>query len=294
VPKLVGDVVETWGRIASDRKTVVFACSVAHSIALKMQFEACGIKAAHIDGTTPKDERDEVLRALSRGDIQVVCNCMVLTEGWDQPDVSCCVLARPTKSIVMYLQMAGRVLRPWPEKEDAYIIDHSGAVYEHGFIEEFGEWALEPSHRQVNPVQERRKKVGAEPIVCKECSYTFVGRAACPACGHEIPRRGRNVETMDAQLGLVNKAKREAKKTNELTTDDKQRWYRELLGIAQRRDYQAGWAAHKFLEKVGHWPARSYSREPLSPGPEVLRWVKSRQIAYAKAREKQQLEAAEQ
>src|SRR5680860_198503 len=88
-PELVGDIVSHWHRLAERRKTVVFATSVTHSIHLKDEFIKSGVRAEHIDGKTPKAERDDILARLSSGDIELVTNCMVLTEGWDQPDVSC-------------------------------------------------------------------------------------------------------------------------------------------------------------------------------------------------------------
>jgi superfamily II DNA or RNA helicase len=69
---------------------------------------------------------------------------MVLTEVWDMPEVGCCVLARPTKKMGLYRQMVGRVLRPAPGKIDAIIIDHSGAVFRHGFAEDRVTWTLDP------------------------------------------------------------------------------------------------------------------------------------------------------
>lgn len=110
-PKLIGDIVANWQRLASDRQTVVFASGVQHSIHLRDEFRRVGVRAEHLDGKTPMEERKGIIARVKSGDVQVVCNCMVLTFGWDSPSVSCAVLARPTKSVVMYLQMAGRVLR---------------------------------------------------------------------------------------------------------------------------------------------------------------------------------------
>jgi superfamily II DNA or RNA helicase len=109
--KLVGDIISHHQRLAKGRKTVLFASGVGHSIHLAREFQAAGVRAEHLDGSTPIEERESILRRLSSGDLEVVSNCMVLTEGWDQPDVSCLVLARPTKSLGLYLQMAGRRLR---------------------------------------------------------------------------------------------------------------------------------------------------------------------------------------
>jgi len=75
----------------------------------------------------PKPERDATLARLETGDLDVVINCMVLTEGWDMPDVGCCILARPTRKMGLYRQMIGRVLRPADDKNYAIVLDHSGA-----------------------------------------------------------------------------------------------------------------------------------------------------------------------
>jgi DNA repair protein RadD len=81
--QLVGDIVEHWIKHADDRLTVCFATGVQHSIHIRNEFRTAGVAAEHLDGKTPQDERDDILRRLSSGDIQVVSNCQVLTEGWD-------------------------------------------------------------------------------------------------------------------------------------------------------------------------------------------------------------------
>ena len=135
-PKLIGDIVTHWHKFGERRKTVAFAVNVAHSIHLRDEFIKSGVRAEHIDGSTPKPERDASLARLASGEIELVTNCMVLTEGWDMPEVGCCILARPTKKMGLYRQMIGRVLRPAPGKTDAIVLDHSGAVFRHGFVED--------------------------------------------------------------------------------------------------------------------------------------------------------------
>ena len=115
-PELIGDAVSNWLRVAERRRTVVFATGVAHSLHLRDEFRRNGIVAEHIDGSTPIEERAAILAALASGAAEVCCNAMVLTEGWDCPEVSCLVLMRPTKSLGLFRQMVGRVLRPAPEK----------------------------------------------------------------------------------------------------------------------------------------------------------------------------------
>lgn len=282
-PQLVGDVVGHWLRFASDRKTVVFASTVAHSVHLAEQFRASGVAAAHLDGSTEPERRDAMLAALSAGDIQVVCNCEVLVEGWDQPDVSCLVLARPTKSAVRFLQMVGRVLRSHPDKVDALVLDHGGCVHEHGFPVEFTDWVLEQGEvKHPNPTQRRRRQAEAQPIVCQQCFHTYTGQPKCPECGHQHEVRGRDVSHIDGELGEV-KRRGDAKAVKH-SMAEKRRWHAELLGIAAERGYRPGWAAHKYRTKFGVWPPRGWSAT-ATPGPEVRRWVKHQQIAFAKQRE---------
>ena len=115
-PKLIGDIVTHWHKYGERRKTVAFAVNVAHSVHLKEEFVKSGVRAEHIDGSTPKPERDASLARLASGEIELITNCMVLSEGWDMPEVGCCILARPTKKMGLYRQMIGRVLRPAPGK----------------------------------------------------------------------------------------------------------------------------------------------------------------------------------
>lgn len=116
---------------AKDRQGVVFAPGVAMAYELAEAFTAEGIPAVGIDGTMAVADRRRVLAEYAAGDIQVICNAMVLTEGWDAPWCSAVVIARPTSSASLYVQMAGRALRPHPGKTDALIIDVVGVTGKH-------------------------------------------------------------------------------------------------------------------------------------------------------------------
>ena len=277
---LTGDIVSNWHRLAGDRQTVVFASSVAHSRHLAERFRETGVRAEHIDGETFREERDDIIRRVKRGDVQVLCNCLVTTEGWDAPEVSCAVLARPTKSLGLYLQMAGRVLRPASGKDDALIIDHSGAVYEHGFVDDPQDWTLSSKERVQDRKKEREKKEPAR-VTCDSCGYVYQKKPACPNCGFVPPKKTEPPEVEDGDLVEVN-GKKTARKW---TKPEKQRWYSMLLGYAQNKGYKDGWAAHKYREKVGVWP-QGLDRSPVQPDGEVMGWIKHIQIRDAKRREK--------
>lgn len=115
-------------RHAAARKGVAFAPTVATSQELARLLRVQGIPAEHLDGTTHPDDRRDILARLASGKTQVVTNCMVLTEGWDEPSVSCMLNCRPTRNRGLFIQMAGRVLRTYPGKADALILDVAGSA----------------------------------------------------------------------------------------------------------------------------------------------------------------------
>ena len=112
---------------------MVFTPTVATAQAMAEAFTSAGIPAAAVWGDMSRDDRAATLDAYRRGNVQVLSNCMVLTEGFDAPWTSCAVIARPTKSAGLYCQMAGRALRLSPEtgKKDALILDVMGASTRH-------------------------------------------------------------------------------------------------------------------------------------------------------------------
>jgi len=116
-------VIETWEKYAKDRPTLAFTASVAQAHSLAARFQEYGYKFVAIDGTTKDIVRKATLRDFKAGVIQGVVNCAVLTEGFDAPHASCLVQVKPTRSDLVYVQMAGRVLRRAPGKNDSLILD---------------------------------------------------------------------------------------------------------------------------------------------------------------------------
>ncbi|WP_406457062.1 DEAD/DEAH box helicase [Streptomyces sp. NBC_01622] len=126
-------VAEAYRLHAGDRPGVVFTPTVDTAQSMAEAFTATGIPAAAVWGDMPKDDRAATLDRYKTGAVQVLTNCMVLTEGFDAPWTSCVVIARPTKSAGLYCQMAGRALRLSPEtgKKDALVLDVMGASTRH-------------------------------------------------------------------------------------------------------------------------------------------------------------------
>lgn len=247
---LVGNLVEHWRRYADGVRTVVFATSVAHSKHIDERFREAGVASEHLDGETPTVDRDAILARLDAGTTRVVCSVGTLQEGWDQPSVKCAILARPTKSTGLYLQMAGRILRPF-EGQQAIILDHAGCVMEHGLPQDDRELTLEGA---------RKKRKGGGPSeppakTCPECfAVLAISVRVCPECGATLSVVSDDVQETPDELV-------------EVTPDDVRRleWER-LTATAALRGYKEGWAVHRYRERFGELPSAAVraAAEPVA------------------------------
>lgn len=280
---LVGDIVTTWLKHAHDLPTVCFAVNIAHSQAIAEQFVKCGIAAEHISCHTPDGERLDILGRVASGQTKVICNAMLLTTGWDFPACRCMILARPTKSLVSYVQMVGRVLRPYPGKDKALILDHSGTCQRLGFPTD---------DRSDIPMCDGKPKIGASekkdkeeplPKVCPNCSFLKPAKThKCPACGFEA-RRPSTVEVEDGELRLVAKSKKHQAKDIQQRFGSKQQVYSMLLTMQRERNYQSGWTARKYRDVFGVWP-KGMDDVCIEPSPMLRSWVKAETIRFMHSR----------
>lgn len=127
-------IVAAWRKHADDRRTIVFTPTVEVARLVAAEYRRCGVAAAFVYAGTPLEERRAMLRAFSSGAVQVVANCGVLTEGFDEPRVDCIVVARPTKSRALFTQMVGRGTRKHPDKLDLLVLDVVGGSDVHSLI----------------------------------------------------------------------------------------------------------------------------------------------------------------
>lgn len=127
-------IVRAWLEHAPDRRTLVFTPTVDLAQLVAAEFVGAGVRAAYVHGGTPMDERRQILRDYSSGAIQVLANCAVLTEGYDEPRTDCIVMARPTKSRALYTQCVGRGTRRHPDKIDCLVLDVVGVTAAHSLV----------------------------------------------------------------------------------------------------------------------------------------------------------------
>ena len=247
--RLVGSIFHTWEKLAKTRPTVIFASGVDHSRHIQKRFEAEGIRCEHLDGKTDLEARREILERLHRGEIDVLTNCAVCTEGWDEPRVSCVVIARPTKSLVLYRQMSGRAMRPFEGKSDCLVIDHSGCVYEHGFPDDDCDWDLETHSKKAREKGKAERQDRA--TICPECKYVYHEEPECPNCGEPRPeRKPRYVRMKPGEL-------REIERRNaygESTHEQRQKAWEDAVGVAIGRNQKIGAALHIYRNRYGQLP----------------------------------------
>lgn len=244
--RVVGDIVREYQRHAAGRLAVVFGVNIEHSKMLAERFRAEGIVAEHVDGADK--DRDAKLDRVRSGETRVICNVQLLTRGVDIPALEVAILARPTKSRALYLQMVGRVLRPSPGKERALILDHAGCTFAHGLPDFDRDYSLTADEKK-KPVD----PTAAPPITtCRECYAVFAtGPTECPACGASLDRVRSGPELIVVDGRAVPFAELRAR-TNELQAVR----LRDLLWDSHVRGWKPQAVTLRFKEEFGSFPSK--------------------------------------
>jgi DNA repair protein RadD len=204
---IVGDVVKEYIMRAMGKRCIVFATDVETAGEMAARFKEYGISAASVSAQTPDATRDEYVRRFRDGSILVLVNVDLFGEGFDVPAVQVVSMARPTASLAVFLQQAGRALRAMIGKLYGLIIDHVSNYKRHGFPDKQRYWTLDR--------REKRAKKAPDPeeiplTVCRNCSRPYErALTACPRCGHvpEINGGRGSIETIDGDLILLDRSK---------------------------------------------------------------------------------------
>jgi DNA repair protein RadD len=281
---LVGDILSNYLLHGEGRPTLGFAVTVAHAKHMAERFTEAGIPSAYVEASTDTLERGAIRDAFTHGDIRVIWSVRTMTTGVDLP-VSGIIDASPTRSAMLFQQKIGRGLRINPGTEDLIVWDHAGNTQRIGFVEDL-DWSALPGGKRGEG--ERQQKTPT-PKPCGCCGALMPPRVkVCPSCGTERKVPSGYIETADGELVPL---KRDASRAH-VAVSVKMDWYGSLLWIAAERGYAKGWAYFKYREKFGVAPAAFFPAEPVDPLPEVRSWVKHRQIAYAKAKQREALRHA--
>lgn len=237
-PKIYGDVIRHYERYAKGKQTIVFASSIDHSRSVCKAFQDAGYTAVHLDGKTPQQERKTAMERFRRGEVQVLTNYEIISEGLSVDGCECCILLRPTQSLILFLQSSQRCMR-YAEGKTAVILDMVGNYQRHGLPSDAHEWSLDGTVtrgrvKEQNTVHAR---------TCEGCYRTYAGSGpVCPYCGHNNGKTRAELEADEkAELERITAAQKRDKRREVGMAQTRE----ELERIARERGYKPGWVYHR-------------------------------------------------
>lgn len=285
--ELVGDAVDNWLRLASERHTIVFAVDIAHAEALADRYRYVGVKAAALHTGLDQPERDKIVAAFKAGRIQVLVNVTIASYGFDAPSVTCVQCCRPTMSIVLWLQMVGRGMRPG--FGPLMVLDHTPNARVLGFADDLYRWTLNEGRQAATRVNEKGEAEEPKNHTCEECGHIFAASRVCPKCGWQVPFSKRDVATAEADLVPIGRNTAKPLPKDWPSYEVFYSMLRHFAANKQPKPYKSMWAVHKFEEKAECRPPKDWDNHAMVPPSERVRnWIRSRQIANSKRWQKRQ------
>ena len=241
---IYGDVLKYYRQLGDNRQAIAYCTSVKHSEQTAKMFCDNGISAVSIDGSMSQKERNERMDMFRSGDVQILCNCNLISEGVTLPNASVALLLRPTCSLPLFIQQACRVLTP-VEGKKAVIIDFVNNVQKHGLPTETHNWSLTQSVH-------KRKEFNEDGTLsirqCENCFKCFKTAPKCPFCGYVYEVKGRELKAVkEVELKKIEAIEREEQEKQKKDARREQgmcKSYQELYELAIKRGYKnpSGWA----------------------------------------------------
>jgi superfamily II DNA or RNA helicase len=235
---IYGDVIEHYQELAPGEQAICYCHSIEASLQVKSEFLSHNITAEHIDATTPKNERDEIIRKFRGKEIQVLTNVDLIGEGFDVPDCSTVIMLRPTQSLSLFIQQSMRGMRYKPEKT-SIIIDHVDNVRRFGLPDQKRHWSLHSKKKQSQVAEVKIKQ-------CVSCFAVYPSDLKeCPECGYkpEVKRAVEYEEDKTATLEQI--TKEDVNITLDFREPSDCKSMGELYELAKHRGYKRGWAFHQ-------------------------------------------------
>lgn len=283
--KLTANIIQTYLKLAKNKKSICFATNVAHGRALSQEFNKHGVSAKEINAYLPKEGEESskaIIQEFRESKFTVLISVAIAIKGFNVPDAEVCILATATKSMIKLTQTVGRVLRLFPGKEKALMLDHGTNFERLGYPDEYQILELDDGKHAESKNKKKEKPIQL-PKVCPSCDYMKApGIRKCPACGF-IPEFIQDVETTEGEL---KKIQRQAKK--DYTLEEKRAFLHQLNMHAFEKGYKMGkncypWALFKFKDKFGCMPSNKISWGGVeSIGEEVRKYIIYQNIKYAK------------
>jgi superfamily II DNA or RNA helicase len=283
--QVVGDVVAEYEKHGEGRKFIACSVDVAHAEELARQFNAAGIRVETYTYKTSDQQREEIVREFRKDNsyIRGLISPVALTKGFDVPDVSCIIMARPLRnSLAEHIQFFGRGLRIHPGKVDCVVLDHSGNCkrFEHEWTEFFETGALELDDGKPKPKSKKKDREAPALIKCPQCTRLHPAGPRCPACGHEYPRKvtvGHVEGTLEEWIASGNRKKL-----------DQDIWPQICTYVRRKpidEDRQRKMAQAIMIQITGQFARANFSdTKGTRLTPAVLERIQAQEKAYQKAR----------
>ncbi len=246
---LYDGVVDKYENHAPGSKAIVFNINVEHSMKTAEAFKRAGHKAAHVDGSMSKAERESILAQFKYGIVKILCNCDLFTTGYDEPSIETVIVNRATKSLTLWLQMCGRGSRPYAGKNEFTILDMGGNVFRLGFWEQDRVYSLEHKYKEtagVAPVKEcdETKKDEKDRPGCGAIVHASV--MTCPYCAFIFPKTEK--KTVKAEFALILN-KTVSILPDHLKGDQSRMSLAELEEIRVLKKYSIGWLVNQVARR---------------------------------------------
>lgn len=283
--EVVGDVVAEYLKHGENRKFICSAVDTAHVDALAQQFRAAGINVATYTYKDKEEDRADTTAEFRKPDslIRGLITVTAASRGFDVPDVSCVIMARPLrKSLAEHIQLFGRGLRIADGKTDCLVLDHSGnCVRFFDACETFFDLGADELDDGKKREKKAPEKKDAEPMKCPECRAVHKPMPVCPLCGHQYPRRVAVQHVPGTLKELIAGGHRDLL--------SRQVWPQVCGYVLERRE---GEAARKqalaiYKQMTGAWPTKDFfDTVPVQPTNEVRNKIRAGQIAFAKGKQR--------
>ena len=273
--KITGDVVEHWKKYAQGRPTVVFGCTIEHAKHICKEFNDAGFPFGHIDQTTPDEERSAIFRQIEEGKLCGFTNVGVARRGLDLPCLSCACVVRPTRSLVLWLQMIGRIRRPWNGKTDCIVIDHAGACHMHCMPDDEIEWGLDAKANIGDWLSKQKDEDKIKKShTCPQCSCVFSGTNRCPECGYELKEAPKQTKPIRHGDGIL--VEQNGESNGHFSHEEFQKGYNRIIGQVVNGHFprKAGAVAAIFKGDFGKLPWEVRPRMANLPPREKGVWQK--------------------
>jgi len=284
--KIIGDIIESYKKYGNGKQAILFAVNIKHSIMLTEAFNQIGIPAAHCDAGTSSKGRKLAIEKFEKKQIRILSSVDIFSTGNDLMGVECLIMARPTMSVVLYIQQAGRGCRPYsicgncgaeyagnhecyycgtykPKYQKPYctVLDHGNNVDRHGL-------PTEPRTPALNPLPRKTKsQLLGQEIKIKQCPRCFMymkpNVQKCDGCGHVFKAKERTIKTEDGELILMDENMYQQKIKERIQN----RW---AYHSKQRRFKPSSYSPYeKIFQEFGH-EAFNHVNVPLSVKKEIL------------------------